>query len=178
MTTASEALSARSGPIRLLRVSAISAVAVILAAAGHEIGGGAVAPGATLVSVFAVIFAVSWFLTSRRLTLGQIAGLLLIAQLVVHLSCMGSDMAPMGAAMIGGHLAATALTALIVSRGELFLWSLADRLGLRVVALVIFRVLRPVGRAAHPVISNERRRSLSYVFAGGPGLRGPPIDCV
>ncbi len=150
-----------------------------LALAGHTMGGGHMSPAPVTFTVLGVVMAVVWSLGGRRLTLGQIIGLLLIAQIAVHLGCVvGSTMAPLGAAMILGHIVATGLTAVVLARGEQFLWALAERLGLRVVPLLATPPALMVRGATRRFASHDDPRPPAFVFAGGTGLRGPPVGVV
>lgn len=174
-TTAFDALEARLWPIRLLRVSAASIIALTLALAGHTLGGGETSSPVVILIVLGVVSAAAWLLSTRRLTTGQIVGLLLIAQIAVHLGCLvGTTTSSLSAAMVAGHLVATAVTAVVLSRGESFLWIMAERLGLRVIPLLT-AVTLPVCNPGRATTSYDEPRPPTFVFAGGIGLRGPPI---
>lgn len=121
--------------------------------------------------------AITWSLSRRRLLVGQLLGLLLIAQIAVHFAGMlSTQMAPMGVTMIGAHLAGTGITAILLARGERCLWTLADHLGLRVVAFVMAACLVP-RRLRHTLRAIGTIRCLpTQLRSGGLGLRGPPIS--
>lgn len=175
MTTAFDALEARAWPIRLLRACAAAFIGLTLALAGHLIGGGDAASLPLILSVLGLVTGAAWLLSSRCLTTGQIVGLLLIAQIVIHLSCV-IDTTPttVGPAMIGGHVFATSLTAFLLARGESFLWALAEKAGLRTVPMLI-AISHPAGRVGPRMPMLDERRPPVFVFAGGTGLRGPPV---
>ena len=175
-TKADDALSAVVWPVRLLRVLAASTIAVALALGSHKVGGGHIASGSFIGVLFALVTAITWFLSSRRLTPTQIVGLLLLTQIAVHLSCVfGAQMVSWGTGMVAGHLLGTALTATILARGEQFLWALAERLGLRVIPLLNHDRLLPSPHGIGELPAYEERRPPAFVFAGGLGLRGPPV---
>lgn len=173
--TAFDALGASLWPIRLLRVCAASVIALTLALAGHTLGGGETSSLPVILTVLALVTSAAWLLSIRRLTTSQIVGLLLIAQIAVHLGCMvGTTPSTLSGAMIGGHLIATGFTAMILARGERFVWALAERLGLRVLPMLT-AVAPAVHRRSRRIPASDERRPPVFVFAGGTGLRGPPV---
>lgn len=177
-TNAVDVLSARSWPVRILRSFAASLAGLMLAVSGHHFGGGEIAPGELIGAVFATVFLVSLLLSCRQLTTGQIVGLLLIAQVVVHTGCaFGGSAITFGPVMIVGHVLATALATWVLVRGERFLWSLAERLGLRAFGLLFARFgdSGPIPRRR--VVRNDTRPPVRLVLIGGIGLRGPPVGC-
>ncbi len=162
-----------------MRALVASTVALALALAGHKLGGGEGAALGVTTATFGAVFTLSWILGTRRVTAGQIVGFLLLAQMAVHLGCVfGATMAPLDAAMVGGHVVATGLTALILARGERFLWSVAERLGLRADTILTKRLSRLPSCIARRMLTSDDPRSPACVFAGGNGLRGPPVGCI
>ena len=132
-------------------------------------------PAAAAVAVFAGATPIVWFLSSRRITPGQMIGLLLLCQVLVHLGAPQADMS-MGPTMLGGHLVATAVSALVLGRGESFVWQLARRLALRVAPLL--RPVPPVPsvRLLPPVSEPRSLRDVRLVHSRS--LRGPPVGLV
>jgi hypothetical protein len=156
-----------------LRSTAAALVCVVAAALGHHSAGGALPPGA-VVSVFAGSAAVAWLLSARRLTATQLLGLLVLCQVVVHLGASDGEMT-MGATMVGAHVAATAVSVLALARGEAFVWSLAERLALRVAPLL--QVVRELPVLTDGPVPNATPRSRRDVhLAHSRWLRGPPVS--
>ena len=181
-TNAVEALSARSWPVRILRSFAASLTALIPAVSGHSLGGGEIVSGDVIGAVFAAVFAAVFVLTllvsSRRLTTGQIVGLLLIAQIAVHAGCaVGGSVNTFGPAMVIGHLLATTLATWVLVRAEGFLWTLADRLGLRALSLLFARIGLAGPTTRLRCSRRDIRLPLRLILIGGIGLRGPPVGC-
>jgi len=164
--------------VRILRSLAASAAGLTLAVSGHRLGGGEIASGGVIAAVFTTVFVVCCLLSNRRLATGQIVGLLLIAQVIVHTACVfGGSMVALGPAMVLGHILATAIASWLLLRGEGFLWTMADHFGLRAVRLM-FTPLNAVGptqrlRFSRTDICPPPR----LVLVGGKGLRGPPAGC-
>lgn len=175
-TDPSHALSARSWPVRFLRSLAASYLGLIIAIGGHRFGGGEIASATVICAVFAIVFAATLLLSARQLTIGQIVGLLVIAQVVVHMGCaFGGPMTAFGPAMVAGHLLATAIATWVLVRGERFLWTMADRLGLQALRLVLSPrvVLRPATRVRF--VRQDIRLPIRLVLVGGKAMRGPPV---
>lgn len=102
---------------RPARVLAVSLVVTVTALTAHVIAGGAVSASTTAL-VLAVLLMVVGPLTCRRLATSQLLGLLALAQAVVHAAGDLAAHAPLDGAMLGGHLAATLIAALVLRRGE------------------------------------------------------------
>ncbi|MFC5678632.1 hypothetical protein [Aeromicrobium endophyticum] len=160
-------------PLRALRSTAAALVCVVAAAIGHHSAGGALPAGA-VVSVFAGSALVAWLLSARRVTATQLLGLLVLCQVAVHLGASSGEMT-MGAAMMGAHLAATAVSVLALARGEAFVWSLAERLALRVAPLLHAVHELPVV-VAGPVSTAAPRSRRDVHLAHSRWLRGPPVS--
>lgn len=165
------ALSPAGRPLRLVRSVAAALACVLTAALGHYTAGGQLSAPA-VIAVFAVGTAITWLLSARRVTMGQILGLLVLCQVSVHWA--GSDTAmTMDAKMLFGHFAATAVSALALSRGERFVWRLAERLGLRAMPILQTTTVVPSLRPLVPVVAPRSRHDV--LLAHSRSLRGPPI---
>jgi hypothetical protein len=156
--------------LRLVRAAAAAVVCLVTATGVHVTLGGHADPAALLV-VLALVAGVAYALAGRRLTGAQMTGLLLLAQAVVHVA--SGPMESAGAGMALGHVAATAVSALVLTRGEAACWRLVELLGLGVVRLLAAaRPLPAVARLAAidarpvPVLPARRTPRL---------LRGPPL---
>ncbi|MER6946755.1 MFS transporter [Nonomuraea sp. NPDC000554] len=129
---------------RLLRTTAFAVVCCGLGALAHLLGGGSVsAPMA--VTALAVSFAAAVPVTGRERGTETILPLLVGGQVALHLLFSAGPSlllpgAPGGhvhsglvpcAGMLVAHGAATVVTALWLSRGEVVLWALLRRLGVR-----------------------------------------------
>ncbi|MBC7632340.1 hypothetical protein [Aeromicrobium sp.] len=117
-----------AGPVRVARSVAAALVCTATATSGHMAGGGTVS-GPALVAMFIGATAVAWLLSARRVTSGQLVGLLMLCQVVLHLGCSTTDMS-MSVSMLLMHLTATAASAALLARGETLVWAVARRLGL------------------------------------------------
>lgn len=160
--------------VRLVRSTAAALACVTAAAIGHHSAGGALPAGAVL-AVFAGSAAVAWLLSARRVTPGQLLGLLVLCQVFVHVSASSDEMV-MGAGMLAGHVAATGVSLGLLAYGESFVWHVAERLGLRLAPL-----LRPVVTIASvrpqlPVVAPRSLRDIRLVHSRW--LRGPPVGLV
>jgi hypothetical protein len=143
---------------------------VATAATGHASAGGTIGATAVLAS-FAGSAAVAWLLSARRVTPGQLVGLLILCQVCVHLGCSTGEMR-MSASMLAAHALATAASALALARGEAFVWQLAERLGLRVARHDLEIAPIPSWR---PLPAVTTTRSLHDVrLAHSRAERGPP----
>lgn len=164
------ALRPAAGPVRLVRSTAAALACVAAAAAGHLTAGGTIGTAAVL-TTFAGASVVAWLLSARRVTPGQLLGLLVLCQVWVHLGCSTGEMR-MSAPMVAAHVLATAVSAVALARGEAFVWQLAERLGLRVAPHGLRAAAIPSWRPAAPVVV---ARSLQDVrLAHSRAERGPP----
>ncbi len=144
-------------------------VCTVTAALGHLAGGG-VMPSDTALIAFGGAAVISWSLSRRRLTVGQLAGLLVLCQLCVH---FGSTSMNMSALMLATHVAATTASAVLLAKGEAFVWQVAERFGLRAVP-ALSRIRQPAPACSTALV--HRIRSLSDVFlAHSRVVRGPPV---
>ncbi|MEO6606341.1 MAG: hypothetical protein ABIN55_12050 [Aeromicrobium sp.] len=160
------------GAIRLVRSSAVALVCTATAAFAHLSAGGSI-PASAITILLAAATAVAWLVAGRRVTPGQLVGLLVLCQVCVHLGCSVDSM-NMSVAMFATHVAATAISALILARGEAFVWRVAERLTLR---------RRPTAVQFMPAASRVRlipvasTRSCHDVrLAYSRALRGPPVS--
>ena len=164
------ALRPASGPVRLVRSTAAALACVATAATGHATAGGTL--GATSVlATFAGAAAVAWLLSARRVTPGQMVGLLVLCQVVVHLGGSTGEM-QMSLTMIVAHVAATAVSALALARGEAFVWHLAERLGLHVAPHDVVVAAIPSWRPLPPVVATRALHDVR--LAHSRAERGPP----
>ncbi len=164
------ALRPAAGPIRLVRSAAAALACVAVAATGHATAGGTLGAVAVL-ATFVGAAAVAWLLSARRVTPGQIVGLLILCQVCVHLGGSTDEMR-MSAAMIAAHVAATAISALALARGEAFVWQLAERLGLRVHAHGLDVAAIPTWRPLAPVVAPRSLHDVRLAYSRAE--RGPP----
>lgn len=109
----------------MLRALAASLVVVLCSVGAHRAAGGDVAPWVFAV-VLGSILPVARACAGRRMQTAQLLGLLLLGQLVVHL--LAGDGGAHDASMVGAHVAATALSLVLVRRGEDVWWRVADAL--------------------------------------------------
>lgn len=128
-----------------------------------------------VLAVFLGAGVVAWLLSSRRVTVGQMVGLLVLCQVCVHLGTGAGDMA-MGAGMLAAHLAATVVSAVALARGEALAWHLAERLGLRLVPVAIVPSVVPTRRA--PVAVRRPWSLVDVRLTHSRVLRGPPYGVV
>jgi hypothetical protein len=165
-----DALRPAVGPVRAARSLAVALVCTAAASFGHASAGGTI-PTSAVAVVFAGAATVAWLLSARRVTPGQLVGLLVLCQVCVHLGCSTGEMT-MSVPMLAAHAAATALSALTLARGEAFVWHLAERLGLRVSPHQLLVMSVPFWRPPAPVVET---RSLHDVrLAHSRVERGPP----
>ncbi len=156
--------------MRLVRAAAAGVVCVVTATGAH-VGLGGHADALVTAVVLAGAAATAYGLGGRRLTASQMTGLLVLAQAVVHLAGGTAEPAS-GLPMLLGHVAATAVSAVVLTRGEAACWRLVELLALRVVR--VLRASRPLPAVrrlaamdARPVPAVARPRTPRV-------LRGPP----
>ncbi len=155
----------------MVRSVAAAVVCVLVAAIGHTAAAGSLAPSAVVV-VFAGSCGVAWMLSARRVTTGQVVGLLVLCQVGVHLAAPHGDMS-MGPSMLLGHALATVASAAALARGERFAWALAERLGLRAAPLLRPAVVPVRQRPALPVVGLHVRHDVTLTHS--LWSRGPPV---
>lgn len=166
------AFSPAGHPVRLLRSIAAALACVSVAAMGHNFAGGHLAATA-IVAVFIGGAVITWLLSARRLYPTQILGLLVLCQVGVHL-CASDTAMTMDATMVVGHVAATVVSAAVLTRGERFVWLVAERLGIRVAPILAVAGIVPSVRPLIPVVAPRSRRDV--MLAHSRALRGPPSE--
>lgn len=161
------------GSLRLVRSLVIALLCTTTAVVAHLSAGGVV-PGSAVVTLFFGATAVAWLISSRRVTTGQMVGLLVLCQICVHLGCSMGSMT-MSASMVVTHIAATALSAFALARGEAFVWRVAERLGLRLRPHILRFVPAPSRVQLVPVTIARSWSDVRLVYSRA--LRGPPYGC-
>jgi hypothetical protein len=164
------ALRPAARPVRLVRSTAAALACVATAAIGHAGAGGTIGSAAVL-TTFAGAASIAWLLSARRVTPGQLLGLLILCQVCVHLGCSTGEMS-MSVSMVVAHAAATAVSTLTLARGEAFVWQLAERLALRVDPHGLELTPVPSWRPLPPVIATRSLRDVR--LAHSRAERGPP----
>jgi hypothetical protein len=159
-------------PLRAARSLAAAVVCVAASAAGHRLASGPM-PLGTVLAVLAGSGSIAWWLSARRVTPGQLLGLLVLCQALVHLAGTSGEMT-MGASMLVAHLAATGISLAVLTYGERLVWSLGRRLTRRVRTRRPMPVphLRPL-RAVVPQTPPH-----DAWLASTRSLRGPPVGLV
>jgi hypothetical protein len=172
-----ESLDPTRGLVRLLRASVVGSATVAVSLAGHVVGQGAVPSAATLGGSIVVATFVAWALSAARWTPTALTGLLIATQTVLHpvfIAGAGGTGGHESGAMLGGHLAATAVMVLLLTRGESLLWAVVESLSLRV-----WRRLRPVAVPPRPTVPrpvDHGRPAMPRCWRGDqPPRRGPPL---
>jgi hypothetical protein len=182
----------------LARAASFGVATLALAAGAHVAGGGGL-PSMTILAILAVpVSMAAMALTARRcepvLLLGSMAG----AQVVLHETLMAltaqlpvdmtgqmspaSAMAGHAMAQVGGwsvtmtaaHVVATAVTALLLARGEQALWQLVSRLLPALPSAPVVVGCRPLQT---PALLSVPALAPSMA-SSGLGLRGPPVRLV
>lgn len=156
-----------------MRSLAIALLCTATAAFAHLSAGGIV-PGSAVVTLFFGAAAIAWIVSARRVTTGQMVGLLVLCQIVVHLTCSMGSM-DMSGSMLATHAAATALSALALAHGEAFVWRVAERLGLRLRPHLLRFVPVPSRVELVPVTVARSRHDVRLAYSRA--MRGPPYGC-
>jgi hypothetical protein len=151
--TYAPAMTLTGGWARLARAGVFGGTSLVLATAGHVVGGGTL-PGAGLLVLTAIGLALlSVTLTVRRLRFRVLLVGLGLEQLLLHLLfhasttaatcaavvmpghsmsaasvCGGGSAVAAGWPMLLGHALAVLATAWLLARGEQWLWAVADRI--------------------------------------------------
>ncbi len=163
-----------SGAFRHLRAMSAALACVASAFGAHVLAGGQAEP-ATVAAVFGISGAVAWALARVRLTSPQLLGLLVLGQIGVHVVAMASatgHATPMDASMLAIHAAATLLSWWALSRGEAFVWAVAQHLALRPLALLLQCWSATPARAPIAFTPVVVRPSLLHLAL--TPVRGPP----
>lgn len=184
-----------SRQLRLLRGSAASSVATIIAAVSHTIGGGA-SPHPLLIVALSVFLApIASLLVGPRANILRLSAAVLLSQSVFHvlftvlgatatptivgtghhhvttLGPIGEGIAP-DAGMIGAHVVAGILTIILLARGESVLRAIAHwvRAALRV------RLPHLLGEWPSPTSAAGTVRVFVQILRiGDVSRRGPPV---
>ena len=155
--------------MRLVRSVAAALVCTVTSALGHLAGGGVIPTEVALVA-FVGSALVAWSLSARRVTSSQLTGLLVLCQVCVH---FGSTSMNMSTLMVATHLMATIASTALLTRGEAFVWQVAERLGLRAVPALTTARAVPVARPAAPI--HQPRSLVNVLLAHSRAERGPPV---
>jgi len=140
------------GWVRLARAGILGATSMLLATAGHVIGGGTLPPAGLLALVAGAVGLLAVSVTGRRLRLGPLLVVLGVEQIALHLLvhatatvsactsvlmpahgmtsttvCSAASASSGGWPMLGGHLLALLATAWLLARGEQWLWHAVER---------------------------------------------------
>jgi hypothetical protein len=158
---------------RLLRALFVGAWVVVGAVAAHAASGGGAPPMVALVPVTAAASALAWWAASRRLQVGTVLALLVLAQVAMHgLSSYlhGHAMVP-GAAMLGAHLIALVVLATCLAQVDELWWAWWARAS---------SVLQPAWRpmpvpAAAPTAATPAAPRPAAVLDHVLVRRGPPL---
>lgn len=174
-STAVAALRPGRGAVRHVRAMTASLACVTTAFGAHAASGGQIVPS-LVVAAFLASGALAWLIAGARLTGLQMLGLLVLCQIGVHLASMVSTQtgAPtsMSASMLLMHAGATGLSLMALARGESFIWSVADRLALRPLLLLLHRFATPPTCTAVVSIPATRPREVRGLRVSP--VRGPP----
>jgi hypothetical protein len=168
--------------IRGLRAGSLGVGAFVLALIAHVAAHGVVPGPAPLLLLGGLIALAALLLTGVRLSPFRVCLSLMVMQVALHeafmrLGATGMAEAGMGQrspwadmAMVGAHVAATAIMAAVLATGEKVLWFLAG-----VVSPIRWLRVRLPDLRSVSVIASGQTRSLRARFAeGGVGRRGPP----
>lgn len=140
---------------RLMRSALVGVLVAGCAVGAHLVAGGTVSP-APVAGVALGAGVAAGALARRRLTTGQLFGLLLLGQVALHL--LAAQDAPHTLTMVAAHGVATLVSLVALRRAEDLWWCVAD---------AIRDVLAPRGRVAIP----RHRRVLPAAAARQAGLR-------
>jgi hypothetical protein len=176
------------GVLRWIRAAVVGLSATGLALLGHLAAGGTAPPAGQLALVTCGVLVASLALSVRRWTLGPLLAVLLGSQALFHVAFGGAGHAHGGQHMAGdsampghsgllmliGHGVAALLTALLLRRGEDWLWGL---LGLLARAWRAGRVAAEEPVAAAPSMALSRSDAvpgLLDLLEHAVARRGPP----
>jgi hypothetical protein len=181
------------GVLRSVRAAVVGLSASGLALLGHLAAGGTAPPPGQLVLAVLAVLVVSLALSARRWTIGPLLAVLLGSQTLFHVAFSGAGAAHVhggqhvaGASsmpghpwllMLVGHGVAALLTALLLRRGEDWLWGLAALLSRawRVVRVASEeQVAAPLSRA---MSRRGNMRAVLDMLEHAVARRGPP-ECV
>jgi hypothetical protein len=159
---------AATGALRSVRAAVVGLSASGLALLGHLAAGGTTPPPGQLALAVLAVLVVSLAMSARRWTVGPLLAVLLGSQVLFHVAFSGAGAAHVHGGqhltsesampghpwllMLVGHGVAALLTALLLRRGEDWLWGL--------VALLA-RAWRVVRVAAEEALGAPRTRTMS-----------------
>ncbi|MGJ9412246.1 hypothetical protein ACHAAC_06015 [Aeromicrobium sp. CF4.19] len=156
---------------RGLRALAASLVAALCASGGHLLAGGELAATVPLV-VALLSWPVAFVAAGRRLTTGQLLGLLVLGQGVAH--ALAGHAPSAGWTMLFAHVGATAVSMVVLRRGEDAWWRVAEALQVLLARLLPVReVALPHASMVHAV--PEGWIPLRALRAPGTRERAPPV---
>lgn len=173
-----------AGPWRGVRAAVVAVVCVSCSVVGHVAAGGDLPGAATLGSVWLAVAAVAYRLSAARWTFGRLLLVLGGGQVLLHptfaVAAPASHAAPAPSAvahvgghaswvMVGGHLAAAVVLAVLLAYGDRVLWRLAD---------VVQALLRPLARGVHGVDVVPTATSGGRVLTGHCRHLPVPLDVV
>jgi hypothetical protein len=182
--------AATQGLLPLLRGVVVGSCATGIALGGHVVGDGAPPPAAVLTATAVGVALLSAGLSRWRWTFPRLLALLLVAQLPLHGAFTRAEPMPMPAhaahshaamapetgldwPMLLGHLLAAVATAALLQRGEAWLHTVLDTLGLR--ALRLIDAPRPVYAApGHPFSRQDHDLPCTNAATDAWLRRGPP----
>ncbi|MGJ9423425.1 hypothetical protein [Aeromicrobium sp. CF3.5] len=158
-----------------------ASLACVASAFGAHVLAGGQAELASVVVVFLVSGALVWALAGVRLTSVQLLGLLILGQVGVHTVSMASATGDamgmgMGSSMLAIHAAVTLVSWCALSRGEAFVWAVAQHLALRPLDLLLHRWSARPARA--PISSTPVVVRPSLLDRDVTPVRGPPAKPV
>ncbi|WP_454196470.1 hypothetical protein [Nocardia sp. Marseille-Q1738] len=163
-----------------LRGAFVGSAAGAVSIAAHALGGGAMSPGASPIAVLIVACAAVGVLVGarpHRRGLGEITAMLAIGQTVAHLALTLSaghqHDATTSSVMLGAHLAAIPIGALLIHAAE----RAASRAASDIQHTVRILAVGPSAPAGFrsPLIDRALARPRRLLLGSGSGLRGPPL---
>jgi hypothetical protein len=177
------------GVLRSVRAAVVGLSASGLALLGHLAAGGTAPPPGQLVLVILAVLVVSLALSARRWTVGPLLAVLLGSQALFHVAFSGAGAAHVhggqhvsesampghpGLLMLVGHGVAALLTALLLRRGEDWLWGLVALLA-RAWRVVRVAAEEPVGAPRTRAMSRSGDvRAVLHLLEHAVARRGPP----
>ncbi|HEX2317339.1 MAG TPA: hypothetical protein VHJ17_26580 [Thermomonospora sp.] len=181
-------------PHRLLRASVFAAVCVTLSMAGHAVAARDAVPWAAVGAGGLGVLGVAWVLAGHERSALTILGGLLGGQFGLHVLFAAAQAGPVthaehvahqdavvpgGPGMTLAHVAAAAVSAWWLWRGERLAWTLARRFAAlsRVCAVVLLEVPPAPVRRRVPLTAAVPR-PVPAPLRHSVGLRGPPLRSV
>jgi hypothetical protein len=179
------------GVIRWVRAAVVTFASSGLALLGHLTAGGPAPQPGTLVLVVLPVLLVSVGLSGRRWTIGPLLAMLLGAQALFHVAAgagaaahvhhghdVGGALATAGQsgpAMLTAHAAAALLTALLLRRGDDWVWRLAELLARawRAARIVVDQLAPRPARGIGMSTAAEMPAAL-HLLEHAVDRRGPP----